>query len=202
MVDLIYAGLAMVFSYFLGCLCTGFYLVRAVNGKDIRTHASGNVGAKNVGRMLGAPGFIVALLGDTLKGALAVAMTVLVAPWPCFAVFAMIVVVLGHLYPVQLGFRGGKGAATALGALLVLDYKLALLLLAVFLIVMVVTRTFSAAGLVATALSPAAAIIATSDLNVFFGVTTVVLLVLVAHKRNIKAIIRRIGDRRKQREES
>ena len=117
------AGLTIAGAYVMGCFATGYYLVRALRGQDIRTLESGNVGARNVGRVLGRSGFLVTTLGDALKGALAI--------WAARAFFlderitlmALLAVVAGHIWPAQLRCRGGKGVATSLGALAVYDWR-------------------------------------------------------------------------------
>jgi glycerol-3-phosphate acyltransferase PlsY len=127
-------------AYLLGCLDIGYYLVRARTGKDIRQIGSGSTGARNVGRVLGKPGFVLTVFGDFGKGALAV--------WGArewtndnhLAALAMLAVVAGHIWPAQLQFRGGKGVATSFGALLMFDYRVALTILVLFLGGFAVTR--------------------------------------------------------------
>ncbi len=123
----------MLEAYVLGCFATGYYLVRARTGKDLRTIASGSIGARNAGRVLGKTGFAITLLGDFGKGALAVWMA---REWTGdnrLAALALLAVVSGHLWPAQLRFHGGKGVATSLGGLLVFDYRVALLFPVLFL---------------------------------------------------------------------
>lgn len=124
--------LACLGAYLLGCLSTGYYLVRWRCGLDIRMVGSGTTGAFNVARVLKMPGFAITLTGDVLKGWLALAF----AAWLGLDLFArmlvMLAVVAGHDFPVQLRFRGGNGLATATGALLVLDPRLTLALAVVF----------------------------------------------------------------------
>ncbi len=102
-------------GYILGCLTTGYYLVRFRLGLDIRTMESGSVGARNVGRVLGMPGFVITLLGDFAKGLLAAGMTRYFTHDDRLTGLAMLAVVMGHIWPLQLGLRGGKGVATSLG---------------------------------------------------------------------------------------
>lgn len=124
--------LACLGAYLLGCFSTGYYLVRWRRGMDIRTMGSGTTGAFNVARVLKLPGFAITLIGDTLKGWLALTF----AAWLGLDLFAqmwvMLAVVLGHDFPIQLRFRGGNGLATATGALFVLDTRLALALTMIF----------------------------------------------------------------------
>jgi len=113
-------------AYALGCFATGYYLVRARTGQDIREFESGSIGARNVSRLLGKTGFLITLLGDFGKGALAVWAVRHFSGSELLTAVAMICVVAGHVWPITLQFHGGKGAATSLGALLVYDPQLAL----------------------------------------------------------------------------
>jgi glycerol-3-phosphate acyltransferase PlsY len=124
--------LIMFFAYGLGCLATGYYLVRWRTGDDIRTLGTGTTGAFNVMRRLGAGGFLLTSAGDLLKGVIAVALARLLGADTTGQLLALIAVVIGHNFPVQLRGRGGNGLATLTGALLIFDVALWLLLLAVF----------------------------------------------------------------------
>jgi hypothetical protein len=106
--------LAAIAGYTLGCLNTGYYLVRVRTGRDLRAEGSGTAGATNAGRFLGRAGFGLALLGDLVKGSLAVGAALALGAGEAGAAAAAVGVVTGHIYPVQLGFRGGKGLATTL----------------------------------------------------------------------------------------
>ena len=172
-------------AYLLGCFATGYYLVRARTGKDIREIGSGSTGARNAGRVLGKPGFVLTMFGDFGKGALAV--------WSArewtnnhhLAALAMLAVVAGHLWPAQLHFRGGKGVATSFGALLMFDYRVALTILVLFLGGFAVTRK---------SLFPAMFVFAClplvdwwfnrDDLTATF-MTVLAAIILFAHRRNL-----------------
>jgi len=119
------ATVCAIGAYLLGCFATGYYLVRAISGKDIRDMESGSVGARNVGRVLGRTGFFLTVLGDLGKGVLAVWAADRFTSDSLLPPLAMLCVVAGHIWPVQLRFHGGKGVATSLGALLIYDYRLA-----------------------------------------------------------------------------
>src|SRR5262249_22050721 len=105
-------------AYALGCFTTGYYLVKLRTGQDVRELGSGTVGAKNVGRVLGWPGFVLTVLGDFAKGAFAVWAVKYFTTDDHMLMLAILAVVAGHVWPVQLLFRGGKGVATSLGGLL------------------------------------------------------------------------------------
>src|ERR1041385_8199295 len=108
------SGIA-VGAYLLGCFATGYYLVRLRTGQDIRELGSGSVGAKNVGRLLGRPGFVVALLGDLAKGAFAVWAAQHFTKDDWAVQLSLLAVVAGHVWPAQLRFRGGKRGAPPFG---------------------------------------------------------------------------------------
>ncbi len=176
----------VIASYLLGCFTTGYYWVRWRSGQDIRQSGSGSVGARNVGRTLGPWGFVITLLGDAAKGALAVGMALYFEVSQEALVAAMVAVVVGHNWPAQLRFRGGKGVATSLGAILAYDPFLGVVLGLLFLPVFAVLRSFTLSGMVAFAVSP---------LVVFFchlgnvevaAVSFVAIAVLFAHRRNIR----------------
>ncbi len=172
-------------AYVLGCFATGYYLVRALQGLDIREVDSGSVGARNVSQVLGKSGFIVTTLGDIIKGVLAVWATRHLTADDQLAGLVMLAVTIGHIWPAQLRFRGGKGVATSLGALLIYDWRLATTYVVVFLAGFVVTRKTILPGLFAYVCLPVAAWwLAHNGLK-----TTVIALlgvtVLFAHRRNI-----------------
>src|SRR5213082_212511 len=117
--------LVMLLGYALGCFTSGYYLVRWRTGDDIRWLGSGSVGATNVGRVLGRPGFFLTVLCDFFKGLFAVWLARYFQLNPTGTVLAMVAVAIGHIWPAQLWFHGGKGVATSLGALLMFDYSIA-----------------------------------------------------------------------------
>ena len=132
---------SVVMAYFLGCFATGYYLVRMRTGRDIRDIESGSTGTRNAGRVLGKSGFVLTMLGDLGKGALAVWFAAEFTNHNQWAMaLAALAVVAGHIWPAQLHFRGGKGVATSFAALLLFDYRVALTILGVFLCGWAVTR--------------------------------------------------------------
>ena len=135
------AGLGVVLgSYFLGCFSTGYYLVRQRTGQDIRELGSGSTGARNAGRVLGRPGFWWTMAGDLAKGGIAVGLALALTGSERVELLAWLAVVAGHIWPAQLGFRGGKGVSTSLMGLLVFDWRLALIYCVFFAAGWAVTR--------------------------------------------------------------
>lgn len=178
------AGILMA-GYVLGCFATGYYVVLFFRKKDIRQLGSGNVGARNVGRYLGTWGFIATFLGDTAKGAVAVWGATAFTGSGWLTALAPLAVVSGHIWPAQLGFRGGKGVATAFGALLVFDPYLTFAMVLLCLSVLPLIRKTVLAALITFALAPL--------MSVFFGhppwqiagTSALSALVLIAHRKNL-----------------
>src|ERR1051326_6912553 len=144
--------------YLLGCFTSGYYWVRWRTGCDIRERGRGNVGG-----MLGPPAFVATLLLDLGKGALAVGMALYFGLQPEMVIASMLAVVVGHNWPMQLRFHGGKGIATSLGALLAYDSFLLVILAALLLPLLALSRNFTVSGLLALALSPLVAFLCGVD---------------------------------------
>ena len=143
----------IVFAYLLGSIPTG-YILGKFAGVDVRQVGSGNVGATNVARAVGKWQGVLTLLADAVKGMLPAAIG-LAMMLPSAAIAALSAAAfLGHLYPIFLNFRGGKGVATALGALLVIAPLAGLLLVVIFAAVVFPTRLVSLSSIVAAASAP------------------------------------------------
>jgi acyl phosphate:glycerol-3-phosphate acyltransferase len=148
-----YTG-AFVFGYLLGSIPFGLLLTRLAGTADIRSIGSGNIGATNVLRT-GRKGLAAAtLIGDMLKGTVAVLAAGHYGGQD-LAVLAALGAFLGHLFPVWLKFKGGKGVATYIGLLLALAWPAAVVFCLIWLAVAVLTRYSSLAALIASALTPA-----------------------------------------------
>jgi len=183
-------------AYLLGCCTIGFYLVRLRSGQDIRNLGSGSVGARNVGRLVGWQGFLLTVLGDSGKGALTVWAARYFATDDRLVLVAMVAVVVGHVWPVQLHFRGGKGMATSLGALIIYDYRLALVFALLFAAVFAALRKTVLPGLFALACLPLMSWYLTHCLSELVGTSVLVGVVLLAHRRNLVTELSQFLDRR------
>jgi acyl phosphate:glycerol-3-phosphate acyltransferase len=172
-------------AYILGCFTAGFYLVRWIADKDIREIGSGSVGARNVSRVLGRTGFLLTVLCDFGKGMLAVWAARHFTTDDRFALLAMLAVVSGHIWPVQLRFHGGKGMATSLGSLLVYDPLLALTFGVLFVGLLAVLRKTTLPGLFALACVPLASMWMTNNHPRAVLLSFLAGLVLLAHRKNI-----------------
>jgi len=173
-------ALIVALAYVLGCMNAGYYLLRWRDGRDIRDQGSGNAGAKNVGRLLGRQAFLLTFALDAAKGALAVTVAQYWAP--AMVPWCALAVVAGHVWPVQLGGRGGKGVATALGALTLLAPLMLAALAGVFALGWLVSRRVAAAGIVAFwIMVPVATLVSTS--RVAFACLGLSVLLTYTHRR-------------------
>jgi glycerol-3-phosphate acyltransferase PlsY len=194
-------------AYLLGSIPFGYLLVRFFRHEDIRATGSGNIGATNVVRS-GAKGLgVLTLLLDLGKGSAAVVIAFVsaahFATWAAegpfiahlqgfdLAVAAGVAVVVGHVFPVWLGFRGGKGVATALGVFLALSPALAGCIVVVFLLVFALTRYVSLASIVAATSVPLFALhfVHSAPPAVVFGFLFIPALVIVKHHANIRRLL-------------
>ncbi len=172
-------------SYLLGCLNTGYYLVRWRAKLDIRTRGSGTAGTLNVRRELGLPGALLTLTGDIARGVLTIWIGQSLGVGVAVLTLMMLAVVAGHIWPVQLRFRGGKGAAVAGGTTIALYTPFALAFVMVFVLVYAVVRSFTPSGLLVVALSPLIALAVGSPSVYALQVTALALLVGWAHRSNV-----------------
>ena len=147
-------SVVVVVAYLIGTIPFGYLIVKSTSGGDIRETGSGGTGATNVSRRAGKAAGILTLILDAAKGALAVVIATLVSDGWVVAAAAAIAVIVGHIFPVWLGFRGGKGVATAVGVFLVLAPLALLCAGIVFVAVVGLTRYVSLASLCAAASIP------------------------------------------------
>ena len=177
---------AFAFGYLLGSIPFGLLLTRAAGGPDIRAIGSGNIGATNVLRTGNKALAAATLLCDMLKGTLAVLAAARYGADPALA--AALGAFLGHLFPVWLKFKGGKGVATYIGLLIGLHWPAALFFCAVWLAVAAAIRYSSLAALIASALTPLAIwYFGLPKVAALFLLLTVLLWVM--HRANIERLL-------------
>ena len=192
----LYAAVGLVvFAYLFGSIPFGLVLTRLFTSVDIRREGSGNIGATNVRRLAGTPLGILTLVGDVSKGALPVylAQKVIAAPIIPQEVYVSVVALLaffGHLYPLYLKLKdGGKGVATAAGALVVISPAAVLIALAAFLLAAVWSNRVSAGSLTTAAALPPA-IWWTTGVPVFTVCALIMAVLIYArHRDNIKRLL-------------
>jgi glycerol-3-phosphate acyltransferase PlsY len=183
-------------AYLLGSISFAVLVVRAKTGRDIRSEGSGNAGATNVLRSYGKKLALLVAFADVAKGAAAVFLMRLVTADPRWAAAAGFAAILGHVFPVFYGFRGGKGVATAVGAFLALSPLPLLVCLAVFLAIVAATRYVSLGSVVALALlPPVAGLFFHAPRAVVTAAGLTAILILVKHLPNLKRLAR--GEERK-----
>ena len=175
-----------VIGYLLGSVPFGIVITRALGLGDLRQIGSGNIGATNVLRTGNKPAALATLLLDSGKGAIAVLLARALAGEDA-ALIAGAAAFLGHLYPVWLGFKGGKGVATFLGTLLALDWRLGLAACAIWLVTALVTRISSLSALVAAALSPLVALWLDGP-RMALVLAFMAVLIVIRHHANIARI--------------
>lgn len=183
-------------GYLLGSISFALWIVRWKTGTDIRTAGSGNAGATNVLRAHGKGLAIAVALLDVAKGAAAVLLVRLATADPAYAAAAGLAAILGHVFPIFSGFRGGKGVATAVGAFLVLAPLAMAVSVAVFIAVVALTRYVSLGSMIAVVLlPPLARLLSHSPMPVILAAAATAILVVVKHLENLKRLAR--GEERK-----
>jgi glycerol-3-phosphate acyltransferase PlsY len=177
---------ALLLGYLLGSIPFGLILTRAFGAGDLRKIGSGNIGATNVLRT-GRKGLAAAtLLLDAAKGFAAVA--IVEALWPGNGVLAAAAAFLGHVYPVWLKFRGGKGVATMMGIVLALHWPCGLVFAIVWLGLLALLRFSSVAGMTAAFSAPLSAAFF-SEFDIVLPLLALALLVLWKHRENIERLL-------------
>jgi len=190
------AALLVVAGYLLGSVSFALWLVRWRTGSDIRREGSGNAGATNVLRAHGKGLAAAVALLDVGKGTAAVLLVRLVTADPRYAAAAGLAAVLGHVFPLYSGFRGGKGVATAVGAFLALAPLATVICLAVFLLIVAVSRYVSLGSVVAIVLlPPAAGLLFHAPRAVVVAAAATAVVVVFKHVGNLKRLAR--GEERK-----
>ena len=187
----------IIIAYLLGSIPFGYLIVRGKEGADVRTTGSGGTGATNVSRRAGKGAGVLTLMLDALKGAAAVliAQTLSGNGWVVTA--AAIAVIVGHIFPVWLGFRGGKGVATGAGVFLMLMPVALLCAGVIFLAIVLFTRYVSLGSMIAAATIPLFVWLQTvfvapsTDLRPLLAAATAgALLIIFAHRGNIERLAR------------
>ena len=184
--------LTAVFSYLLGSIPFGFILLRIFRGQDVRRTGSGNIGATNVARSSPTLGLVTLIL-DALKGVAAVELARAFFPGRNVrAGVAALFAILGHMFPVWLKFRGGKGVATGLGSFAILAPKTILVMVGVFVAVVLVFRRVSLGSIVAVALFPFLAWLLhdyDSSPQILVLMATASVFIVARHHQNIRRLL-------------
>ncbi|MBW2682395.1 MAG: glycerol-3-phosphate 1-O-acyltransferase PlsY [Deltaproteobacteria bacterium] len=179
-------------GYFLGAVPFGLVISRMV-GRDVRTEGSRNIGATNVNRVLGRKLGFLTLVCDCLKGFLPIYLAALFLPESenkeLIVVTTGIMAVVGHMFPVYLGFKGGKGVATALGVFLFLSPGAILISLGVFIAAVTLSGFVSAGSLLASGLIPVWLWLLGSSKIAIVAAAIIGLLIWIKHHENIQRLL-------------
>jgi glycerol-3-phosphate acyltransferase PlsY len=177
----------VIIAYFLGSIPTGLLLARAA-GVDIRTSGSGNIGATNVYRTLGRSVGVMTLVGDCLKGLLPVLAARYLGLSDLWIAAVGLAAFLGHVYTIFLGFKGGKGVATALGVFLGVAPLAVVGALAVFIAVVWKTRYISLGSITAAAVMPGLVAVVDRRPPLVLMAVVIAALVVWKHRENIQRL--------------
>ncbi|TDI64097.1 MAG: glycerol-3-phosphate 1-O-acyltransferase [Bacteroidetes bacterium] len=192
--------IGVVLAYLLGSLPSSVWLGQAYHGIDVRNFGSGNAGATNTFRVLGKKAGILVMALDIFKGLTAVTLATvwmqlgLIAETQIvlFKLIFGISAVIGHIFPIYVGFKGGKGVATLLGMVLSINPLIAGICVAVFLIALLVTKYVSLGSILGTLTFPVMLLITDIEPNdvilIIFGFTFF-MVVLFTHKKNVRRIL-------------
>ena len=187
----------LLLAYFIGSFPSAVWLGKTLYGIDVREFGSGNAGATNTFRVLGKKAGFPVLIMDVLKGFIAVKLAYFIGDYdpqgPEFIDFELalgVCALLGHIFPVYVGFRGGKGVATMLGILLAVHWQAAIICAGVFLITLLLSGFVSLSSMLSGLCFPVVIMVfysTNSSINIFS--LAVAILVLITHQRNIERLI-------------
>lgn len=195
-----------ILSYLLGSLNFGVILSNKLKKDDVRNYGSGNAGTTNMLRNYGKKFAILTIIGDMLKVVVAIALAFLLIKYTSLKInitelipnidekmfiksFAGFFCVLGHIFPCYFKFKGGKGVATSGGMCFVVDWRIALILLAIFIITVLLTKYVSLGSIIMALLYPVFIYAFHSSIILTIIASIFTLIVVVAHRENIKKLI-------------
>lgn len=188
--------LLLICAYLIGSIPTAVWVSKGVFGMDIREYGSGNAGATNTFRVLGPKAGSFVMLIDMLKGVLAVRLSYLLNFYDNpdhltalvnFQIGLGLVAVVGHIFPIWAGFRGGKGIATLFGLVLAIQPAVALSCVGVFILILFLTRYVSLSSIIASIAFPVLILYIFNEREQFYRVfaIAVALMVVLTHQKNI-----------------
>ncbi len=186
-------ALVFILAYLIGSIPTGYLIVKAKTGKDIRTVGSGSTGATNVKRVLGKNYFFLVMFLDALKGALPVVLAEMfitagssigLAP-----VLAAVAVIVGHSKSVFLGFKGGKSVASGVGTILALNWTVGIVIAVVWGIITYFTKYVSVGSIIALVISPFVMYFLNAPIAYIAYCALGAVYIVYLHRENIKRLI-------------
>ncbi|NLJ39997.1 MAG: glycerol-3-phosphate 1-O-acyltransferase PlsY [Clostridiales bacterium] len=187
---MIYVVIILI-GYFLGNISSSYLVGKLGRNIDVRRHGSGNLGATNVYRVMGLKAGAIVFIGDMLKGLFAALIGLLLLRGDGMgALIGGMAAVLGHNWPILLNFRGGKGVASSFGAILVLFPGVALIVFAIWGILIALTGYVSLASVIAASLVPILAIVFGYKMKYVIGAIIFAALIIFRHRDNISRLLK------------
>jgi acyl phosphate:glycerol-3-phosphate acyltransferase len=181
--------LCAVVAYLIGSVCSAVIVSQLFDLPDPRLEGSQNPGATNVLRLAGKQYALIVLIADMLKGLLPVLLAKLLDAGPIIVGFTCFAAVLGHMYPIFFKFRGGKGVATALGALLGFHFLVGVAVIATWLVIVKFSRYVSFASIVSLSLAPLYSLGILHNLTAFPPLMCIALFIIYKHRNNITRLL-------------
>lgn len=182
-----------VVAYLIGSIPTGYLIVKAKTGQDIRTIGSGSTGATNVKRVLGKKWFFTVMVLDAIKGMV----PVLIAKYLTFgdslglvAVVSAVMVIVGHSKPLFLGFKGGKSVASGIGTIYALNFYVGLILTVVWSIITYFTKYVSVGSIIALICAPFLMYFLKNPIGYTVYATIAAIYIVYLHRENIKRLLK------------
>ncbi len=198
--DVIEHILVIITAYLLGSVPTSVWVGRAFYGKDIRDYGSGNAGASNTFRVLGKKAGIPVLIFDIFKGWAAVKLiyfTNLYLPgtgdYINLQLGLGVAALIGHIFPIYVGFKGGKGVATLFGAVIAIEPTTSIIAISIFIISLLITKYVSLSSMIAGFSFPILIIVVFKETNISLVIFSMVIaiLLLFTHQKNIERLLAR-----------
>ncbi len=187
-------GTIFIGAYIIGSIPTGYIIVKAKTGKDIREIGSGSTGATNVKRVLGTPYFFIVLLLDAVKGILPVVLAALFVNFKSEiglpAVVAAVAVILGHSKSVFLGFKGGKSVATGVGTILALNWVVGLIIAAIWGTITYFSKYVSLGSIIAVTCAPILMCVFHQPIAYIVYCAVGAIYIIYLHRENVKRLIK------------
>ena len=178
----------IIAAYLIGSIPTGLIFGKLIWKKDLRQYGSRNIGATNAWRILGRKAGLLVFIFDFLKGQLGVLLGAVMFATPGAMVVGGLLAMLGHMFPIFIGFRGGKGVATGLGVVASLMPKVTAIVIVVWLVLTLITRYVSVASIVAAVLTPILAALFNEPLIYFLFALVAAVVIVFRHKENIQRL--------------
>lgn len=178
-------GIILILSYLLGCFNTGYYYIQLAYKQDVRTVGTNVTGAYNVSRIGGKKGFIITFLGDALKGAIPVVLCRLLYLDDTIIMLSILAVLLGHIFPFQLNFKGGKGLSTAVGAFFAFQPLWVLYWIMLCIVLLPIIRRYTITCLFALVLLPVALFIGDYTLQMILFIVLYAIIIFIACRDNL-----------------